>query len=485
MTGIGHGDRTGKHAVVIGGGIGGLLAARVLSESFARVSVIERDEPNSGATPRRGVPQGHHTHGLLARGREIVEELFPGLTAELTDLGAVPCDIQDDCVWYNDGRRLYPAPSRLRGLAVSRPRLEDFLRARVADLPNVEIRSRCEVVGLLPAAGGVRVRPAGGAEAEDVPADLVVNACGRGRRGAAWLAELGYRTPAEERVDSRLVYVTREYRAHPGDADATSILVAHGAAAPRGGFAIRVEGDRWLITLLGMGDDVPPTDPDEYERFAATLPIPDIHLLMRRLQPLGPPRLMRIPTSVRHRYERLRRLPKRYVVLGDALCRFNPSYGQGMTVAACQAIALREALREGPDDVARRFFRLAARIIDVPWDMGVCGDLRFPHVQGRRTPRVRLLNAYLAQVHVAAEDDPVVGEAFLSVVNMVAPPQSLFAPRLLRRVLRRRPEGARLVRHPAPVFAEDVLPSVPQLTGQETDMETHATTRAAAAPQGG
>lgn len=430
------------HAVVVGGSIGGLLAARVLSESFTRVTVVDRDELSDAAVPRRGVPQGHHTHGLLAKGREILNELFPGLTPELVARGAVECDSQNDCVWYNDARRLRSAPSKLRALSVSRPMLETYVRARVAALPNVEIRQRCEAVGLLPGVGGVKVLPVGGDEPEELAAELVVNASGRGNRGAAWLKELGYEAPEEERVDSGLVYVTREYRARPGDTDAVAILIAHSTAVPQGGFAVRAEGERWLITVLGMGDDIPSTDPDGYEKFAAALPIPDIYQLMRKLEPIGTPKLMRIPTSVRRRYERLRRFPDGYVVLGDALCQFNPSYGQGMTIAACEAMALREALRDGVEGVARRFFPLAAKVIDVPWDMAVGGDLRFPHIEGRRTPRVKLLNAYISRLHIAAESDPVVGNAFLNVTNLMAPPQSLFAPRILARVLRPRAAAA-------------------------------------------
>ncbi|MEO3787691.1 FAD-dependent monooxygenase [Actinocorallia sp. B10E7] len=437
------------HAVVIGGSIAGLLAARVLSEEFARVTVVDRDELVDEAAPRRRAPQGHHPHGMLDRGRVILNELFPGLTAELVALGAVECDTQNDCVWHNDARRLHPAPSELRGLVVSRPLLEQHVRSRVAALPNVEIRSRCEAVGLLPGDGGVsgvKVLPVGGGEPEELAAGLVVNAAGRGDRGVVWLRELGYGVPEEERVDSGLVYVSREYRGRPGDSEAAAILIAHSTAAPRGGFAIRAEGNRWLITVLGMGDDIPSADPDEYERFAEGLPIPDIHRLMQSLEPIGAPRLMRIPTSIRRRYERLRRFPEGYVVLGDALCQFNPSYGQGMTVAACEAVALREALRGGVEGVARRFFPLAAKVVDVPWDMAVGADLRFPHIEGRRTLRVKLLNAYIARLHVAAEADPVVGNAFLQVTNLVAPPQSLFSPRILTRVLRPRPAAVREAR---------------------------------------
>jgi hypothetical protein len=240
-----------------------------------------------------------------------------------------------------------------------------------------------------------------------------------------------------------LVYVSREYRRRPGDAEVVALVVGHSAAVPRGGVALSAEGDRWLVTLYGMGDDVPPVDPDGYHQFAARLPVQDLHRLLQRVEPLGAPRLMRIPVSIRRRYERLGRFPEGYVVFGDALCQFNPSYGQGMTVAACEAVALRECLADGGQNgLARRFFGRAGRIIDVPWDMSVGGDLRFPSVDGPRPLRVKLLNRYLTRLHAAAEADPVVGHAFLSVANLQAPPQHLLSPGVLARVLRPRPRTA-------------------------------------------
>ncbi|MFB9253915.1 NAD(P)/FAD-dependent oxidoreductase [Sphaerisporangium melleum] len=446
MTGIG--PRPGGHAVVAGAGVGGLLAARALSESFDRVTVLDRDALPEEGVPRRGVPQGHHAHGMLSRGCEVLGDLFPGLREDLVAAGAVPCDIQQDVHWYNDGRRLHPAPSRMRGLSVSRPLLERYLRARVAALPGVEIHDGREVVepiaGRDGAVTGVRVLGHGrrAEDAEELPADLVVNATGRGNRGAEWLRRLGHRPAREERVDSGLVYVSRAYRRRPGDADVVAMIVGHSVAVPRGGVALSAEGDRWLVTLFGMGDDIPPVDPEGYHRFAARLPVPDLHRLLTRLEPLGAPRLMRIPVSIRSRYESLRRHPEGYLVFGDALCQFNPSYGQGMTVAACEALALRDCLAAGRDELARRFYRRAAKAIDIAWDMSVVGDLRFPAVEGPRPARVRLLNGYLARVHAAAETDPVVGNAFLSVANLQAPPQRLMSPGVLARVLRPRPAAS-------------------------------------------
>ncbi|MEV7178070.1 FAD-dependent monooxygenase [Kitasatospora sp. NPDC093679] len=436
------GDRTGRgHAVVAGAGIGGLLAARVLSESFARVTVVDRDALPEGGGPRRGVPQSHHAHGMLSKGFEVLQDLFPGLREDLVARGALVRDVQADVNWFNDGRRLLRAPSGLPCLMVSRPELERHLRSRVAALPGVEIQQRTEVLEPLADLAGGRVTGVRllrvNAEPEVLAADLVVDATGRSNRGATWLRTLGYAPAPEERVDSGLVYVSREYRRSPGDADADAFVVGASADAPRGGVALSGEGDRWLVTLFGMNGDVPPVDPEGYHRFARRLPVPDLHRLLERLEPLTAPRLMRSPVSIRRRYERLERFPEGYLVLADALCQFNPTYGQGMTVAACEAAALRECLAEASGEpLARRFFRRAAAITDVAWDMSVGGDLRFPFVDGRRSARVRLLNRYVARIHRAAEADAGVGRAFLAVANLAEPPQRLLAPAVLARVVR-------------------------------------------------
>ncbi|MEV8096953.1 FAD-dependent monooxygenase [Kitasatospora sp. NPDC085879] len=458
------GDGTERgHAVVAGAGIGGLLAARVLSERFARVTVVDRDALPAGGGPRRGVPQSHHAHGMLSKGFEVLQDLFPGLREDLVAGGALVRDVQGDVNWFNDGRRLRRAPSGIPCLMVSRPELERYLRSRVAALPGVEILQRTEV--LEPVAAGRRVTGVRllrvNAEPEVLAADLVVDATGRSNRGATWLRALGYAPAPEERVDSGLVYVSREYRRRPGDADADAFVVGASADAPRGGVALSGEGDRWLVTLFGMNGDVPPVDPAGYHRFAARLPVPDLHRLLERLEPLTEPRLMRSPVSVRRRYERLDRFPEGYLVVADALCQFNPTYGQGMTVAACEAAALRECLAEASGEpLARRFFRRAAAITDVAWDMSVGGDLRFPFVAGRRSPRVRLLNRYVARVHRAAEADAAVGRAFLAVANLEEPPQRLLAPAVLARVVR----PARPVRAAAPLRS---VPSVGAGPGAE------------------
>ncbi|MFG3685273.1 FAD-dependent oxidoreductase [Micromonospora sp. NPDC047740] len=432
-------NETGR-AVVLGGSIGGLLTARVLSESYAKVTVFDRDELPAEAADRKGVPQSGHSHGLLARGRQILEELFPGLTVDLTAQGAVAIDIQRDCLWINDGHRIPRVASGLQGLCVSRRALEAYVRDRVRALPNVEIRDRCEALGLLVDADGgsvtgARILPRGGRE-ERHAADLVVDATGRGNRGPTWLAELGYQPPVEDRVDPHTVYVSRDYRRTPGEANFAAFVSSPSPAVPYGGVAISAEGDRWMVTLFGVGpDQAPPIDPEGYLAFAGRLPTPELHALLSRAEPFGPPKRMRLPTSVRRRYERLARLPEGFIAFADAICSFNPAYGQGMTVAAAEALVLRDCLRQGRRELPRRFFAGAAKVVDVPWDMAVGADLRYPAVVGPRSRRTRFLNGYVTRLHAAAARHPVVGRRFLSVANLMTPPPGLFGPGIVARVL--------------------------------------------------
>jgi 2-polyprenyl-6-methoxyphenol hydroxylase-like FAD-dependent oxidoreductase len=428
------------HAIVLGASIGGLLAARVLSESYAKVTVVDRDELHDDASIRKGVPQAEHPHALLARGRLVLEELFPGFGADLTAAGGVPVDIQRDCVWINDGRRVPRVVSGLEGLCSSRPALEAYVRGRVAALPNVVISGRHEAVGLLTTddrarVNGVRILPIGGSE-QRLPADLVVDATGRGNRGPTWLAEIGYAAPAEDLVNPGIVYMTREYRRAAGDADFAAMIISPSPASPYGGVAIVAEGDRWLVTLIGVGTgNAPPSDPDGFLAFTTRMPTLELHRLLSQAEPLSEPKKMRLPTSSRRRYESLARLPEGFLTFGDAICSFNPAYGQGMTVAAVEAIVLRDCLRAGREQLPARFFAKAAKVIDVPWDIAVGADLRFPEVVGPRSTKVNIINSYVAKLHVAAERHATVGRAFLTVANLMAPPTRLFSPAVVARVL--------------------------------------------------
>jgi len=302
---------------------------------------------------------------------------------------------------------------------------------------------RCDVVGLATTPDrrrvtGARVlrRDDGSAE-ELLAADLVIDATGRGSRTPVWLDALGYTPPKQDQVRIGLGYATRTYRLRR-DALGGDLLLLHGATPqrPRGGGLQLLDSDRWMLTLGGILGDHPPTDPDGFLTFARSLQFPEIHETIRDAEPLDDPVPFRFPASVRHRYERLDRFPDGLLVMGDAVCSFNPIYGQGMSVAAVEALTLRRHLERATEPRPRRFFRDIARVVDMPWAIAVGGDLVFPGVQGRRTPKVRLVNAYLARLLAAAAHDASLASAFVRVTGLVARPESLLRPGVALRVLR-------------------------------------------------
>jgi 2-polyprenyl-6-methoxyphenol hydroxylase-like FAD-dependent oxidoreductase len=433
----------GDHAVVLGASMAGLLAARVLADAYGQVTVIDRDELPKASTHRRGVPHGRHAHALLARGQQALEELFPGLTAELIAQGVPTGDLLANGRWYVSGHRLRQAHIGLVSLCVSRPLLEGYVRARVRALPNLRFLDSCDIIGLATTPDGRRItgarvlRRVDGSAEELLGADLVVDATGRGSRTPVWLEALGYERPDEEQVRVGLGYATRTYRLPPNALDGDlAVLDATTPEHPRGGALLRLEGDRWMVTLAGMLGDHPPTDPDGFLAFARSLRFPDIYQTVRDAEPLDDPVPFRFPASVRHRYERLDRFPDGLLVMGDAVCSFNPIYGQGMSVAALEALTLRRHLQRGIHPQPRQVFRELTRVVDVPWDIAVGADLAVPGVQGRRTLKVRLANAYIARLHAAAHDAHL-ASAFVRVAGLVASPQSLLRPNIALRVLGR------------------------------------------------
>lgn len=441
----------GEQALVLGGSIAGLLAARVLSEHYRQVLVVDRDKVIGVSDPRRGAPHAVHAHGLHARGHLIMEELFPGLTAELSESG-VPTGDLGEMRWFFNARRLRPAHTGLVSVTAPRPVLENHVRDRVAALSNVTFLEHCDVLGLVATARQDRIVGARllsrteGSDEEVVEADLVADATGRGSRTPAWLAELGYDRPAEERVKIGLAYTTRHYRSRPEMFEGVqSINPVASPAHPRGAFFGQVGSDLCILSLTGILGDYPPTEPEAFLDFVHSLPVPDVYEAVRDAEALDTPVSFRFPASVRRKYEKLTRFPDGLIVLGDAACSFNPVYGQGMSVASLEAIALREHLRREGAPQPGQLFTEIAKVIDVPWEISAGGDLDFPGVEGRRTLKTRVGNAYMSRLQYAATKDAKVTEGFMRVAGLVDRPQSLMRPtmvaRVLRRAVRRPPAG--------------------------------------------
>jgi 2-polyprenyl-6-methoxyphenol hydroxylase-like FAD-dependent oxidoreductase len=463
--------RQSSHAVVIGASMAGLLAARVLAESFERVTIVDRDRlPDSGSF-RNGVPQGHHLHVLLVGGRHALESLLPGFESDLRAAGAVVVRFPQDALWLTAAgwsRRFEARPDDYV-LSVSRPLLESLVRRRVRESDRVAVMEGCEVPALRTngegRVTGVEVRNRGdlnGSTARELAADLVVDASGRASRCGDWLEALGYSRPEETRIDSFLGYASRQYAPPPGwQSDWKALfLMSQAPTHARTGFLFPIEEGRWIVTLAGAGRDYPPTDDEGFLAFARSLRHPVLHDAIRGAEPLTPIHGWRHTENRRRHFERLRRWPPGLIALGDAACAFNPIYGQGMSVAAQTAVALDRELRAADDldRLTRRFQRTVAARAAGAWLLATGEDLRYPTTEGSRVGfTTRLTHRYLDRVVRAATVDPAVSAVFLEVLALVRPPASLFHPLVAAAALRRHEPPQRVPELPASAINSPVV----------------------------
>ncbi|WP_027342311.1 FAD-dependent oxidoreductase [Hamadaea tsunoensis] len=420
-------------AVVVGASITGLAAARALADSFDQVLVADRDVLPGDAEPRRGVPQGHHGHVLLGAGQRALAELFPGLLDELVAAGAVPFDPSLDMIVHRRVEWTRP-PSGLRLVSFSRPLLEHTLRTRVAALPNVTIRSATAVSALTGDASrvtGVMI------DGMPHPADLVVDCTGRGSRSDGWLRDLGCPTPAVTEVTVDVGYASRLLRRTESDLPGAKAVFVLPAAPQetRLGVVLPIEGGRWIASLGGWFGDFP-TDADGFTEHAGLLPNPHVAGLLSRAEPITDVHVHRLPSNRRRHFEKLDRVPAGFVALGDAVCSFNPVYGQGMTIGVLEAAELGRRTRTGTDLDVPAFYGWLADLLKVPWRFAAGADFAWPQTKGARPDGNALIRRYTRRVQRTVAYDPVVRQVFTAVQHMLLPPTALFAPRIVLRVLR-------------------------------------------------
>ncbi|MFH8340783.1 NAD(P)/FAD-dependent oxidoreductase [Streptomyces sp. AM6-12] len=437
-----------RKAVVIGAGPAGLLAAAALAPTVAEVVVLDHDELPEGPEHRRGVPQSRHAHLLMPGGLAVMEELLPGadLQGRLVAAGARQTALSSDLLtlapvgWFRRWRH-----RTFVTMTASRPLLEWGVRRAVLDTnPNVTVR-RGRVSGLRGSARrvtGVRLAGTDGTAPEDLDADWVVDASGRGTRLLPWLDVLGVHGIPERHVDSGLANATRVYRTPPGAPDWPMTLVQAdpwSGQPGRSGMIVPIEDGQWMVSLGGMRGSEPPKDPDAFVAYALDLPSPLVGRLIEAAEPLGPVHVSRSTSNSRRYLEKARLWPERLVAIGDAAATFNPIYGQGMSAAAFGARALARAVREHGVEapgLARRVQRAVARAAQGAWTAAVSTDVLYPGVEGgRATPVDRLTAAYSRRLNRAATGSYAAAAALWDVTTLGAPPGRLFRPDALLHAL--------------------------------------------------
>lgn len=440
-------------ALVLGAGMAGLLAARVLADHFGQVSLIEQDDVTATTEHHKGTPQAHHPHVLFARGAEILERLFPGLRSELTARGAPVIDVGAD------GAQLLPtgwAPKGALGVSVqmvTRSALEAHIRRRVLALPEVSV-TRCRRVENLiwdeshNRVIGMQTAPARGSAHQkakvsvQLSASLVVCATGRTSALPDWLRQAGYPAPRSRSVAGSIAYSSCLIQPAPSGSGRlrADAQLTFAPRVRRGGMAVTVEDGRQLVSLLGADGELPPKDPAKFLAYAQSLGHPGIAEAFAHAESRGPIHRMLNLNNQWTLYHRMPRWPEQLVVLGDAFCVFNPIYGQGMTVAAIEAEVLDVILSRQPADnltgLSRDFQRQAARVIRVPWAMATNADLRW--VPGQQTLTARAIAWYTDRLLHAIPRHLEVYRRFYQVAQLASSPLTLLHPTVLRAMARAR-----------------------------------------------
>ncbi|MET7384404.1 FAD-dependent monooxygenase [Streptomyces sp. NPDC005534] len=429
-----------SRAVIIGAGLGGVLAAAAMSPYVDEVVVLDRDDlPTEGPDHRRGLPQGRHAHLLMAGGLEAMEDLVPSADVKkrLLASGAREISLSSGMVvlssegWLRRWQRTHHTM-----ITCTRALLDWTVRTAVVEsCGNVEIR-KAQVAGLVGGARRVRgVRVASGEGATDLHADIVVEATGRGSRIVNWLTELGITGVEEKNVDSGLVNATRIYRTPPGAEDFPLTMVQADPYVSRPGRSaviVPIEGDRWMVSLAGSRGGEPPADPDGFLAYTLGLPHPIVGQLISGAEPLTEVFLSRSTSNSRRYLEKIRDWPDGLVVLGDALATFNPAYGQGMSVAALGALELRRRLENtdlAATGLARRAQRSVARHVETAWNIAVGQDVLYPDVRGgQRTAADRVAAQYTRRLTRAATGSLTAATALWDVTGLKAGPTRLLRP---------------------------------------------------------
>lgn len=435
-----------ERAIIIGGSIAGLLTARILANHFQQVTIIERDSLADG-TKRLGVPQANFAHLLVKQGLEIIESLFPGFQAELIAQGAIAVDVAADIDFLSPAGWGVRFDSDLKIVACSRTLLEKSLRKRVLALPQVTIETDTKVKALLAnddrtRVTGVSLQPRGSSTPESIFADLVVDASGRSSSLSQWLTALGYEQPEETVIDAHIGYATRIYKI-PTEVSRdwqVMFIQASPPQSPYGAIIVPLEGDRWIVGLMGGDYTTPHANETEWFNFIRQLPSNRFYEAIKTAEPISPIMCFRSAENRLRHCDRLNRWPDNFVALGDAVCSFNPVYGQGMTVAAMGAITLNRCLQEQQENLqgmAQKFQKRLTKVHTIPWELATGEDYRYRTTEGGSPNLItKLMHAYMDRLLPLTNYDVSVRLTLIQVFHLLRSPLALLHPRIIIAVAR-------------------------------------------------
>lgn len=443
--------KSSNHAIVIGGSMAGLLAARVLADYFDQVTIVDRDRFPEQPSTRKGVPQSGHAHVLLLRGQEILEEFFPGLEAELAAADAPFVDWIADCQMLGMKGWELRFPSDLVTRTCSRNLLEWTVRQRLANYSNIEFLQDSLVTELLSnkkrnTVTGVRIKLNHKSEIKEIFANLVIDASGRRSNATKWLQALGYSAPQETSVNSFVGYASRVYQQPTNhQIDWKGLIIwQRPPEDSKGGMIYPVEKNRWIVTLTGAEKDYPPTDQDGFLEFARQMRSPALYEAIKNAQPISEIYSYRATENLFRHYEKLSQWPEQFCIIGDAVCTFNPIYGQGMTVCALSALTFQQCLQKQYQNYSdqnltgfsQHFQKELVKVYEIPWMMATSEDFRWRTTEGGQpNMTIKIMHWYLDQIKLLTVNHPEIWKTFIEVLHMIKPPSALFKTSILLSVL--------------------------------------------------
>jgi 2-polyprenyl-6-methoxyphenol hydroxylase-like FAD-dependent oxidoreductase len=430
-------------AIIIGGGISGKLAARVLSNHYKEVIILERDQEQVGPSPRKGAPQGEHLHALLHAGESGLEELFPGITEVFYHSGAVKINSTIDLAWFHHGAWKVRYDGGYSTTLQTRPHLEWHIDQYIKRIPNVIFHYNQVVQDLLYNEEqnqiiGVQLKD------ESIIADLVVDASGVSSLSSNWLDKHGFGIP-DEKVEINLSYVSKQFELSENpDRDWKIKMVYPNPPQEKiGGTISKVEGNRCIVTLMGYHNSVNDKevlkDDSGFIEMVKKLPRLDIYQEIENATPLTKTSLYRIPNIIWRRFDKVRNLPNGLVLIGDTVCRIDPVFGQGMSIAILEALALQKLLQKNNSElhlVPAAFHKKTAKIISPIWNMVITEDFRYPATTGKKPFGLSIQQWYAKNIFLLSSQNQEVYNSFVKVMNLVRPITSLMKPSIIKDVLK-------------------------------------------------